>query len=125
MRNYNSTKWSAYDQYNTYLFDTKSRKNELAAILENLKSVKLTKTTKSFYTISAKPNWKNSEYKKITLKISVKTGRLVTFKATYAKHTSYYTNTGGEFTVTGGEDTFSNISYGETGLALPAELDGR
>ncbi|MBR4342268.1 MAG: haloacid dehalogenase-like hydrolase [Lachnospiraceae bacterium] len=116
------TEYIVYEDYN-YDEEKSTRKKVFEYTLSNLKKTKISKSSKKYYIITAKPNWKNSGYSKISMMISKKTGRLVKIKYTLAKgKTKYYRDTENMFIVNGGSEIFSNINYGEEPIKLPEEL---
>ena len=118
-----TTEFISYENYN-YEEDRATEKIRIEYNLSHLKKVKISKTSKKYYTITAKSNWKDAEYSKITMIISKKTGRLVKIKYTLAKgRKEHYRDSESEFVVSGGSEIISNINYGEMALKLPDDLD--
>ncbi len=99
-------------------------KAEFEYSLTHLKNVKLSSTSSKSYTITGKPAFK-ANFKKVTITINKKTGRITKVKRSLAKRTNTYLNSKETFTVTGGVLISSRICYGDDTLSLPAELRGK
>ncbi len=126
----NDSDHDAYEHYETkgkwyrrYLNKKKFSANEgdadymsIKALLEydltHLKNIKLTGTSKTSYTITAKPNTKNAGFKKITVIINKKSGRIANVKYDLSKQGN----------ITSGTETYSNICYGDNDLSLPSDV---
>ena len=106
--------------------DTRSEKVYLKYVLSNLKNIKLTSTSVSNYTITGTISSKvSSDWKKATITINRKSGRITKVRFNLRKRTRYYGNGGNAYVVTGGTTTYSNICYGDSTLSLPSELRGK
>ena len=121
---YNSNSFTAYTN-SDYIEEQGTSKKELEYNLAHLKDVKISGTTDNYYTISAKPNWKDSGLKTIYLTINKKTNHLVKYVGKFAKKTYTYIDSKQKYTITGGSKTCSNICYGDMALSLPDELKGK
>ncbi len=121
---YNSNSFTSYTN-SDYIEEQGTYKKELEYALAHLKDVKISSTSDNYYTISGKPNWKNSGLKTIYLTINKKTNRLVKYVEKFAKKTYTFIDSNRTYTVTGGSGTYSNICYGDMALSLPDELKGK
>jgi len=121
---YNSNSFSTYTNYD-YDEEQGTDKKSFEYDLAHLQDIEIVGMTKRDYKISGKPGYKDAGWKKVTLFINKKTGRLTGAKYIAAKATYSYIDSGEKYTVTGGSSTYSNISYGDTPLSLPDELKGR
>ncbi len=118
---------SSFKKFNDSDYDPETATAKLYTeyILSHLKSVKTKSSSKNAYVISAKPNWKDSGIDSISISISKKTGNITKIKCTRAKKTYTYLNSTSTYTITGGSFTYSQISFGESSIDIPEELDGQ
>ena len=121
---YNSSSFISYTD-SDYVEERGTYKKYLEYALSHLKDVKISSTSDNYYTISAKPNWKDSGVKTIYLTINKNTNHLVKYVGKFAKKTFTFIDSKQKYTVTGGSETYSNICYGDMALSLPDELKGK
>ena len=118
--------YSSYFEKIVWDGSSQAMKDSLQYVLSHLKNIKLTRTTSTNYIITGTISSKISgAWKKATITINRKSGRITEVQFNIRKSTNYYGNGGGSFVVTGGTYTYSNICYGDSKLSLPAELKGK
>lgn len=110
--------WKKYDDTDSF----SSVKTDIESSLSNYKKATISAPTKKNYTVKITPKDKNAFWKKAYVTISKKTGRVSKIKYTLAKKTYTYYNSTSTYTITGGSNTIYNISYGESVISLPDEL---
>lgn len=124
-KGYSDSSYQKYDNSSNYDSKRATAKLGLEYLLSHLKSIKLKSSSKDTYVITAKPNWSDPDCKSITIYISKKSGNIISLKCTMATKTYTYLNSTQTFTITGGSYTYSQISYGESTIEIPEELDGQ
>lgn len=123
-KDFSNTRWNVYTNGNEGKYVGLTKKNWLVEKLKEAKSYKLISTTEKSYVVKGVFKEKDSAHKSVELTIHKKSGKLTKIKLLYNKYTEKYLNSENTYTVTGGSSTLSNISYGDSEIVLPDELQG-
>lgn len=98
-----------------------SSKKDAQYLLGHLKNVKITSTGEKSYTVTAVPDYSDTNIKKITLTIDKKIKCITKINRTYKDYEGTYFS-GGKFWAKNTVTTWSNICYGKGGLKIPSGL---
>jgi len=120
---YRDVKWTTYTNYNTEEYST--LKSDISGLLEDVKELELSSESKTTYTLKGKNAKKDALWKSVTITINKKSGLITKIKYTYNTKTMNYLGSNSTFTITGGSRTYSYISYCDSSITLPDELQGK
>ena len=116
-----SSEWTIYTD-TTYDSNSKSLKKGTQYLLGHLKNMKITSTGEKSYTITASPDYSDTNIKKITITIDKKKKCVTKIKKTYKDHEGTYYNSSNKYPIKNEVVTWSNICYGKGGLKIPSGL---
>lgn len=123
-KGYSDSEWTIYTDttYDSNSIRSYSDKKYIQYMLGHLKNVKITSTGEKSYTVTAVPDYSDTDIKKITLTIDKEKKCVTKIKRTYKNYEGTYLSSDNKYTVKNQVITWSNICYGKGGLKIPNGL---
>lgn len=123
-KSYSDSEWKIYTDtdYNSKSINSYTDKKFIQYLLGHLKEMKITSRSSNSYTITAKPNYKNTNIKKVTMTVNKKKKCMTSIKFAYKTSTGTYLDSEDTYTVKNKTVTWSNICYGKGKLKIPNGL---